>query len=100
MQVEGERTKRPVFTYSQGNLLTSADINLVVRETMHEEWLDCPESFPVKAKSVNIIRQRCRVFRTLCKTSTTRALIKKGLDTDIATVNRWYKEEKAKERKP
>ena len=56
--------------------------------------------FPMKIKSREDVREKYHIYRSLRRSSDSRALEKKVAGTDIDIVNRWVEVEKAAGKRP
>jgi hypothetical protein len=93
------RTNGPAITDPSGTMYTSADLNSMFAETLEPIFDSERHLFPPDMER-DEITSSFQVFRTLRKTSDSRA-IDEGVDrTDIDTVNRWRRVEGSGGRRP
>ena len=90
----------PAISDISGSPLTSRHLN----EMLHEALFHCFEEdrslFPQKVLNRDLIPQYFQIFRSLRRSSDTRALEKKIDTKDIEVVNRWRTVEEAKGKRP
>jgi hypothetical protein len=89
-------TDGPAITDSNGKVLSCSTLDDTLHEVLEELFVVRRELFPREIKTVEDLRARYHVFRSLRRASDTRALEKKVAGPDIDIVNRWNNEEAAK----
>jgi len=89
------RTTGPAFVDERGNQLQGADLNAEFVDFLSEIWEDSPELFPPNVNSLEAVREKYNVFRSLRKGSNSTVIAKQVSPTDRFVVNRWQKKEKA-----
>ncbi len=90
----------PAISDLKGDLLSSRFIDDSLLEVLEDLFESNQAWFPSKFETALDLRKSYQVFRTLRRTSDTRALEMKVSKTDIDLVNRWAVVEKAQGRRP
>jgi hypothetical protein len=93
-------TDGPAITDSEGKVLTCSALDDTLQEVLEDLFATQTHLFPREIKTVEDLRLRYHVFRSLRRASDTRALSKKVAPTDIDIVNRWNDAEAAKGNRP
>jgi hypothetical protein len=89
----------PAITDENGRPMTCRDIDDMMHEILEELFESDRSLFPPSIKDLETLRSAYQAFRTLRRTSDTRALEMKVARDDIDIVNRWEQVEKAQGRK-
>jgi hypothetical protein len=90
----------PAISDINGRVFSHRVMNDALLEVLEELFDSHRELFPPSISSKEILRQRVQVFRTLRRTSDTRAIEKKVRQSDIDVVNRWKSLERADGNRP
>jgi hypothetical protein len=93
-------TSGPAISDIDGRVFSHRVMNDALLELLEELFDSQRELFPPSISSKEILRQRVQVYRTLRRTSDTRAIEKKVNQTDIDVVNRWKSVERADGNRP
>jgi hypothetical protein len=93
-------TDGPAISDLHGRVFSHRVMNDALLELLEELFDSHRELFPPSISSKEILRQRVQVYRTLRRTSDTRAIEKKVRQTDIDVVNRWKAVESADGNRP
>jgi hypothetical protein len=93
------RKHGPAIADERGNLFTSRDLNLMFLEAIEPIFDQARELFPPDMERQQL-STAYQVFRTLRKSSDSRALNQGVGKDDIDLINRWSKQEGANGRKP
>lgn len=86
----------PAISDSKGNVRTCAQMDDMLVEILEENYEDHPELFPPSINSKEEISESYSVFRSLRRSSDTRALEQNVSQTDIMLFNRWSTVERAR----
>ena len=100
MQWSKKHRKGPLFTDMRGILLKASCVKDMFREGLKEIWDNKPEMFSILVTGHEVIEERFSVFRTLGKSSDTRATEMNVSKLDVTTINRWNQTEKAGVKRP
>jgi hypothetical protein len=90
----------PAISDINGRVFSHRVMNDALLEILEELFDSHRELFPPSISSKEILRQRVQVYRTLRRTSDTRAIEKKVRQSDIDVVNRWKSLERADGNRP
>jgi vacuolar-type H+-ATPase subunit I/STV1 len=90
----------PAISDTNGRVFSHRVMNDALLELLEELFETHRELFPPSITSLEILRQRVQVYRTLKRTSDTRAIEKKVRQSDIDVVNRWKALERADGNRP
>jgi hypothetical protein len=90
----------PAISDVSGNVLSHQALNDSLLEVLEELFDSHRELFPPSIPDKETLRQRVQVYRTLRRTSDTRALNQKVSTSDINVVNRWQAVERADGNRP
>jgi hypothetical protein len=90
----------PAISDLNGRVLSHRALNDSLLETLEELFGTHQELFPASIPDVETLRKRVQVYRTLRRTSDTRALEQKVGQSDIDVVNRWKALERADGNRP
>jgi hypothetical protein len=90
----------PAISDLQGRVFEPRAMNDALLEVMEDIFDNHRDLFPPTITSREMLRQRYQAFRTLRRTSDTRALEMKVAQPDIDLVNRWKSVEKADGSRP
>jgi hypothetical protein len=90
----------PAISDVAGNVLFHQALNNSLLEVLEELFDSHRELFAPSISAKDILRQRVQVYRTLQRTSDTRALNQKVSPSDIDVVNRWKAVERADGNRP
>jgi hypothetical protein len=97
--IEFKRTRGcvdgPAILDLAGNVFSHCALNDSLLEVLEELFDSHCELFPPSISDKEVLRTRVQVYRTLCRTSDTRALEQKVGQSDIDVVNRWKAVERA-----
>ena len=93
-------TDGPAMSNCHGRLLTTYAVNDCLIEVLCDLFEERKDLFPVKISSLEEVRKRYHIYRSMRRTSDTRALEMKVDGDDIDIVNRWVSVEKAKGGRP
>jgi hypothetical protein len=91
-------TDGPAISKENGHFFSSRAIDESMLEVLEELFASNQSPFPMKIESIQDLRKAYQVFRTLRRTSDTRALEMRVSKDDIVVVNRWTGVEKAQGR--
>ena len=92
-------TKGPAIAGRDGRVLSAQCINCALHEILRELFEVDPDLFPADITSEDQIEENYQVFRSLRRTSDTRAIEMGVNSTDIDIINRWALVERAKGKK-
>jgi hypothetical protein len=102
--IEFKRTRGcvvgPAISDLAGNVLSHRALNDSLLEILEELFDNHREMFPPSVADKETLRMRVQVYRTLRRTSDTRALEQKVSQSDIDVVNRWKLLERADGNRP
>jgi hypothetical protein len=90
----------PAISDLRGNILSHRSMNDSLLEVLEELFDTHRELFPASVVDKEVLRKRVQVYRTLRRTSDTRALEQKVAQSDIDVVNRWKALEQADGNRP
>lgn len=90
----------PLFLDWAGKVLTTEALDRLLVEILEEIYEDLPALFPPSIQDKDDISDHYQVYRTLRRSSDTRALEQEVRESDIDIVNRWQTVEKAKGNRP
>jgi hypothetical protein len=93
-------TNGPAISDLSGNVLSHRAMNDAMMEVLEELFDSHRELFPASIPDKETLRVRIQVYRTLRRTSDTRALEQKVDRSDIDVVNRWKALERANGNRP
>jgi hypothetical protein len=93
-------TTGPAISDLRGRILSHRSLNDSLMEILEELFETHRELFPVSITEKEMLRKRVQVYRTLRRTSDTRAIDKKVSKSDIDVVNRWKSLERADGNRP
>ena len=79
----------PAISNDEGYLLPAKDMDACFHELLMEVYAARPDMFPPTIQAVEDIVENYKCFRSLRRTSNTRALDEKVDGTDIDIVNKW-----------
>ena len=79
----------PAISNDEGYLLPAKEMDLCLHELLMEVYAARPDMFPPTINTVEDIVENYKCFRSLRRTSNTRALDEKVDGTDIDIVNKW-----------
>ena len=89
----------PAFTKFDGELFCTAELNEIFHDLLGMVFLEDPTLFDADIKTRADIEKWFSVFRSMRRTSDSKALADGVSSDDIDTVNRWSLQERAKGRK-
>ena len=90
----------PAISDMSGKVLTHRALNDSLLEVLEDLSDTHRELFPASIPDKEMLRKRVQVYRTLRRTSDTRALEQKVSQSDIDVVNRWKALERADRNRP
>jgi hypothetical protein len=90
----------PAISDLQGRVLSTKGIDDSMLEVLEEIFETSRYMFPPDIENKEILRQKYQAFRTLRRTSDTRALEMKVSKNDIDIINRWQDIERAQGNRP
>jgi hypothetical protein len=90
----------PAISDLQGRVFEPKALNDALLDIMEDLFDDHRDLFPASITSREMLRQKYQAFRTMRRTSDTRALEEKVAQPDIDLVNRWKSFEKADGSRP
>ena len=93
-------TEGPAISDSLGNLLDTHTINDCLIGVLEEIYHLNPEFFPPKVHNIGEIKEKFHIYRSLRRSSDSRALDKQVATNDINLVNRWAETERSKGSRP
>lgn len=93
-------TNGPLFSNWEGLILTTESLDKMQVEILEELFEDIPSLFPPSVKDKEEISDAYQVYRSIRRSSDTRAIKQKVSESDIDIVNRWQKVEKAQGSRP
>jgi hypothetical protein len=93
-------TDGPAISDLNGRVFSHRVMNDALLELLEELFDSHRDLFPPSIGSKDMLRERVQVYRTLRRTSDTRAIEKKVGQTDIDVVNRWKSVERADGNRP
>jgi hypothetical protein len=96
---QGLRTG-PAISNLRGRILSHRSLNDSLLEILEELFDSHRELFPASITERETLRKRVQVYRTLRRTSDTRALDKKVSKSDIDVMNQWKYLERADNNRP
>jgi hypothetical protein len=93
-------TNGPLFSDWAGKIQTTDHLDKLLAEILEEIFDDIPSLFPPSIKSRDEISDCYQVYRSIRRSSDSRALEQKVNESDIDIVNRWQQIEKAQGNRP
>ena len=90
----------PAISDMRGRILSHRSLNDSLLEILDDLFDSHRELFPASISDRETLRKRVQVYRTLRRTSNTRAIDKKVPKSDIDVVNRWKSLERADGNRP
>lgn len=90
----------PLFSDWEGKVLTTGSLDRMLVEILEELFVEKPKLFPPSVKAKEDISDAYQVYRSIRRSSDSRALEQKVSESDIDIVNRWQKVEKAQGSRP
>ena len=83
------REDGPAICDDNGFLMRTRDMNEMMREITEELYLEGPDHFPKPITSVEDVRTKIQLFRSVRRSSDFQALHKGVFQTDTSLVDRW-----------
>lgn len=90
----------PLISDWLGKVLTTDVLDKMLTEILEEVYEENPKLFPASVTSRDDIAEFYQVYRSIRRSSDSRALEQKVKESDIDIVNRWQKIEKAQGNRP
>jgi hypothetical protein len=90
----------PAISDTRGRVFSTKTLDDALVEVLEEVYDTNPEMFPPDISNKESLPKHYQVFRSLRRTSDTRAIEKKVSQVDIDVVNRWQTVERAKGKRP
>jgi hypothetical protein len=95
-----QRTHGPAISDWEGSVLSTKVLDEQLVELLEEIFDDTPKLFPTSIQNKDEIHPSYQVFRSLRRSSDTRAIEQNVSKSDIDIVNRWHTVEAAKGNRP
>ena len=83
------REDGPAICDDDGFLMRSRDMNEMLWEVMEELYTEDPDLFPKSITSVEDVRTKIQLFRSMRRSSDSQALRKGVSESDVSLINRW-----------
>ena len=93
------QTTGPAITHHDGSLMSSLDLDRILCDLLESVYDESQDLFPPDVKSREQISELFGTFRTLRKSSDSRAISQRVSKTDVMVVNRWSDKEQKQGKK-
>ena len=90
----------PAISDHRGRILSTKTLDDMLHEVLREAYSENPTLFPISVDNEEKILSNYQSFRTLRRTSTTRAVEKNVSISDINIVNKWATKESVRGKQP
>ena len=100
VHTEAGRTEGPAICDTDGYLMSNTAANELFWTALEEVYWEAPDSFPKDIRSVKDIKTHINIYRSLRRSSNSRAISEGVMKTDIDIVERWRNEQASKGQAP